>query len=112
MGLPQGTSYHLDGLCHEFHGGALAQLAILMPAAPFWEGEDDFDFVRHGAPHRCHRAATAFFVGSFSQCLCHTLNEAGFGGKNCFTSCHHFYLVGGADSMIFFPVAWRFDACR
>lgn len=46
---------------------ALAQLAILMPAAPFWEGEEGFNFVFGMAPRIAVASLTAFLVGSFSM---------------------------------------------
>ena len=59
------------GFAMNFMVVALAQLAILMPAAPFLgrRGWLQLRF-RHGAPHRCSQS-DRFLGRLFSQCLCH-----------------------------------------
>ena len=53
------------GFAMNFMVVALGQLAIMMPAAPFWEGEEGFNFVFGMAPRIAVASLTAFLVGSF-----------------------------------------------
>ena len=43
----------------------LSQLAVALPAAPFWEGEEGFNFVFGLAPRIAAASLTAFLAGSF-----------------------------------------------
>lgn len=86
---------------------ALAQLAILMPAAPFWEGEEGFNFVFGMAPRIAVASLTAFLVGSFLNAYVMSKMKLASGGKNFSLRAITSTLVGeSADSMIFFPVAF------
>ena len=67
-----------SGFASNFLVIAFAQLAVLLPAAPFWEGEEGFNFVFGMAPRIAVASLIAFLAGSF-------LN---------------------ADSLIFFPIAF------
>ena len=44
---------------------ALGKVAVALPAASFWEGEQAFDFVFGLAPRIAAASLTAFLVGSF-----------------------------------------------
>ena len=50
------------GFAMNFMVVALGQLAILMPAAPFWEGEEGFNFVFGMAPRIAVASLTAFLL--------------------------------------------------
>ena len=53
------------GFLMNFFVVALGQIAIAIPAAPFWKGEEAFDFVFGMAPRIAAASLTAFLVGSF-----------------------------------------------
>ena len=98
------------GFAMNFMVVALAQLAILMPAAPFWEGEEGFNFVFGMAPRIAVASLTAFLVGSFLNAYVMSKMKLASGGKNFSLRAITSTLVGeSADSMIFFPVntPWR-----
>ena len=54
-----------SGFAMNFLVVAFAQLAIMLPAAPFWEGEAGFNFVFGMAPRIVMASLCAFLVGSF-----------------------------------------------
>lgn len=82
-------------------------LAVLLPAAPFWEGEEGFNFVFGMAPRIVVASLCAFLVGSFLNAYIMSKMKLASRGK-------HFSLravvstLGGesADSLIFFPIAF------
>ena len=43
----------------------LGQIAVHLPAAPFWDGEDSFNFVFGLAPRIAIASLSAFLIGSF-----------------------------------------------
>ena len=95
------------GFAMNFMVVALAQLAILMPAAPFWEGEDGFNFVFGMAPRIAVASLTACLFGSFLNAYVMSKMKLASGGKNFSLRAITSTLVGeSADSMIFFPVAF------
>ena len=95
------------GFAMNFMVVALAQLAILMPAASFWEGEEGFNFVFGMAPRIAVASLTAFLVGSFLNAYVMSKMKLASGGKNFSLRAITSTLVGeSADSMIFFPVAF------
>lgn len=95
------------GFAMNFMVVALGQLAILMPAAPFWEGEEGFNFVFGMAPRIAVASLTAFLVGSFLNAYVMSKMKLASGGKNFSLRAITSTLVGeSADSMIFFPVAF------
>ena len=95
------------GFAMNFMVVALAQLAILMPAAPFWEGEEGFNFVFGMAPRIAVASLTAFLVGSFLNAYVMSKMKLASGGKNFSLRAITSTLVGeSADSMIFFPVSF------
>lgn len=107
MGLPQGTSYHLDGLCHEFHGGSFGAACHSDARSSVWEGEEGFNFVFGMAPRIAVASLTAFLVGSFLNAYVMSKMKLASGGKNFSLRAITSTLVGeSADSMIFFPVAF------
>ena len=53
------------GFLMNFMVVAMGQLAVALPAASFWEGEESFNFVFGMAPRIAVASLTAFLVGSF-----------------------------------------------
>ena len=96
-----------SGFAMNFFVVALGLIAVAIPAAPFWEGEEHFDFVFGMAPRIVAASLMAFLVGSF-------LNEYVMSKMKVASRGRHFSarailstLVGEtADSLIFFPVAF------
>ena len=83
-----------SGFASNFLVIAFAQLAVLLPAAPFWEGEEGFNFVFGMAPRIAVASLIAFLVGSF---------------LNAYVMLRAIVstLIGeSADSVIFFPIAF------
>ena len=95
------------GFAMNFMVVALGQLAIMMPAAPFWEGEEGFNFVFGMAPRIAVASLTAFLVGSFLNAYVMSKMKLASGGKNFSLRAITSTLVGeSADSLIFFPIAF------
>ena len=95
------------GFLMNFFVVALGGIAVALPAAPFWEGEEAFRFVFGLAPRIAVASLTAFLVGSFlnawvmSRMKLHD-KERRFAWRAILST-----LVGeGADSIIFFPMAF------
>lgn len=57
------------GFAMNFMVVASGQLAIMMPAAPFWEGEEGFNFVFGMAPRIAVASLTAFWLVLFSMLM-------------------------------------------
>ena len=76
-----------SGFAMNFFVVALGLIAVAIPAAPFWEGEEHFDFVFGMAPRIVAASLMAFLVGSFLNAYVMSKMKV-------------------ADSLIFFPVAF------
>ena len=95
------------GFIMSFMVVALGQLAVALPAAPFWEGEAAFDFVFGLAPRVAAASLTAFLVGSFLNAFVMSRMKIASHGKNFSARAVVSTLVGeSADSVIFFPLAF------
>ena len=96
-----------SGFAMNFFVVALGLIAVAIPAAPFWEGEEHFDFVFGMAPRIVIASLTAFLVGSFLNAYVMSKRKVASGGKN-FSVRAVLSTIGGAtaDSLIFFPVAF------
>ena len=85
----------------------LIQLAILLPAAPYWEGREAFDYIFGLTPRIVAGSLCAFLAGSF-------LNAYVMSRMKMLSSGKYFPLraivstVAGesADSLLFFPIAF------
>ena len=86
---------------------ALFQVAVALPAAPFWEGESAFRFVFGLAPRIAAASLLAFLVGSFLNAYIMSRMKIASGGRN-FSARAVLSTVFGesADSLIFFPIAF------
>ena len=82
-----------SGFASNFLVIAFAQLAVLLPAAPFWEGEEGFNFVFGMAPRIAVASLIAFLAGSFLNAYVMSKMKIASNGES-------------ADSMIFFPIAF------
>lgn len=95
------------GFLMNFMVVALGQIAVMIPAAPFWEGEESFNFVFGLAPRIAAASLVAFLVGSF-------LNAYVMSRMKLISKGRHFSLRAvvstlageSADSVIFFPIAF------
>ena len=86
---------------------ALGQIAVALPAAPFWKGEESFDFVFGLAPRIAAASLTAFLAGSFINAYVLSRMKLMSKGKN-FSLRAILSTVAGesADSLLFFPLAF------
>lgn len=95
------------GFLMNFMVVALGKVAVALPAAPFWEGEQAFDFVFGLAPRIAAASLTAFLVGSFINAFVMSKMKIASKGKNFSARAIVSTLAGeGADSIIFFPLAF------
>ena len=61
---------------------AIGQLAVFLPAAPFWKGEEHFDFVFGLAPRIACASFIAFIIGSFLNAWVMSRMKISDGGKH------------------------------
>ena len=96
-----------SGFAMNFLVIGFAQLAVMLPAAPFWEGEEGFNFVFGMAPRIAVASLTAFLVGSFLNAYVMSKMKVASNGKHFSLRAILSTLVGeSADSLIFFPIAF------
>ena len=85
----------------------VAQLAIILPAAPFWEGGAHFDFVFGMTPRIVTGSLCAFLAGSFTNAYIMSKMKVSSGGRNFSLRAIVSTLAGESiDSLIFFPIAF------
>lgn len=95
------------GFAMNFFVVAVAQIAVAIPAASFWEGEEGFNFVFGMAPRIVAASLTAFLVGSFLNAYVMSKMKMASKGKNFSARAIWSTVVGEtADSFIFFPLAF------
>lgn len=96
-----------SGFAMNFLVIAFAQIAVALPAAPFWEGEEGFNFVFGMAPRIAVASLTAFLIGSFLNAYVMSKMKVASQGKNFSLRAIVSTLAGeSADSLIFFPIAF------
>lgn len=96
-----------SGFAMNFFVVMLGLIAVALPAAPFWEGEEHFNFVFGMAPRIVVASLTAFLVGSFLNAYVMSRMKVASGGKHFSARAILSTIVGEtADSLIFFPVAF------
>ena len=96
-----------SGFLSNFLVIGLAQIAVMLPAAPFWEGEEGFNFVFGMAPRIAIASLLAFLVGSFLNAFVMSKMKIASSGKNFSLRAIVSTLIGeSADSLIFFPIAF------
>ena len=96
-----------SGFAMNFFVVALGLIAVAIPAAPFWEGEEHFDFVFGMAPRIVAASLMAFLVGSFLNAYVMSKMKIASQDRNFSARAILSTIVGEtADSLIFFPVAF------
>ena len=96
-----------SGFAMNFFVVALGLIAVAIPAAPFWEGEEHFDFVFGMAPRMVAASLMAFLVGSFLNAYVMSKMKVASRGRHFSARAILSTLAGEtADSLIFFPVAF------
>ena len=96
-----------SGVVMNFFVVALGQVAVALPAAPFWEGEESFNFVFGMAPRIVVASLSAFLVGSFLNAYVMSKMKIASKGKNFSARAIWSTVVGETgDSIIFFPIAF------
>lgn len=96
-----------SGFAMNFFVVTLGLIAVSIPAASFWEGEEHFDFVFGMAPRIVAASLMAFLVGSFLNAYVMSKMKIATQGRNFSARAILSTLVGEtADSLIFFPVAF------
>lgn len=96
-----------SGFAMNFLVVAFGQLAVSLPAAPFWNGEEGFNFVFGLAPRIAAASLVAFLAGSFLNAYVMSRMKVASNGKN-FSARAILSTVAGesTDSLIFFPIAF------
>ena len=96
-----------SGFAMNFFVVALGLIAVAIPAAPFWEGEEHFDFVFGMAPRIVAASLMAFLVGSFLNAYVMSKMKVASRGRHFSARAILSTLAGEtADSLTFFPVAF------
>lgn len=96
-----------SGFVMNFFVVTLGQVAVALPAAPFWEGEESFNFVFGMAPRIVVASLSAFLVGSFLNAYVMSKMKIASKGKNFSARAIWSTVVGETgDSIIFFPIAF------
>ena len=96
-----------SGFAMKFFVVGLGLIAVAIPAAPFWEGEEHFDFVFGMAPRIVAASLMAFLVGSFLNAYVMSKMKIASQGRNFSARAILSTIVGEtADSLIFFPIAF------
>jgi len=96
-----------SGFISNFLVIVFSQIAIRLPAAPYWEGEEGFNFVFGMAPRIAVASLIAFLVGSFLNAYIMSKMKIASKGKHFSLRAIVSTLIGeGADSLIFFPIAF------
>jgi uncharacterized integral membrane protein (TIGR00697 family) len=95
------------GFAMNFFVVMLGGIACALPSAPFWEGEEAFKFVFGLAPRIAAASLAAFLIGSFINALIMSKMKISSQGKHFSWRAIISTLGGeGADSLIFFPLAF------
>lgn len=95
------------GFAMNFLAVALIQLAILLPPASFWNGQEAFSLVFAATPRIAVACLIAFLAGSFLNAYVMSKMKVASKGKRFSLRAMVSTLVGeSADSLIFFPVAF------
>lgn len=83
------------------------QLAIVLPSAPFWEGQSAFEATFSSTPRILLASFIAFLAGSFLNAYVMSKMKISSGGKHFSLRAIASTVVGeSADSLLFFPIAF------
>ncbi len=95
------------GFLMNFMTVAMGQIAVALPAAPFWEGEEGFNFVFGMAPRIAVSSLLAFLTGAFINAYVMSRMKLASQGKHFPARAILSTIFGeSADSLIFFPLAF------
>ena len=95
------------GFAMNFFVVALGLISVQLPAAPFWEGEEHFNFVFGMAPRIVAGSLLAFLAGSFLHAYVMSRMKIQSQGRHFSLRAIASTLVGEtADSLVFFPIAF------
>lgn len=96
-----------SGFVMNFFAVGMGQLAVWLPAAPFWEGAESFNFVFGLAPRIVVASLAAFLIGSFLNAYVMSKMKILSKGKHFSLRAVVSTIVGEtADSIVFFPIAF------
>ena len=96
-----------SGFAMNFIVVGITQLAIILPAASFWEGGDSFDFVFGMTPRIVTASLCAFLAGSFLNAYIMSKMKISSAGRNFSLRAIVSTIAGeSADTIIFFPIAF------
>ena len=96
-----------SGFVMNFFVVSVGLIAVALPAAPFWDGAEHFNFVFGMAPRIVAASLIAFLVGSFLNAYVMSRMKVASGGRNFSARAIVSTVVGEtADSLIFFPIAF------
>lgn len=101
-----------SGFASNFFTVAVGLIAVAIPAAPFWEGEEHFNFVFGMAPRIAFASLMAYLVGSFLNAWVMSKMKIASKGAHFSWRAILSTVVGETgDSLIFFPIAfgWLID---
>lgn len=95
------------GFAMNFFTVIVGLIAVAIPAAPFWQGEEHFNFVFGMAPRIAAASLSAFLIGSFLNAYVMSRMKITSNGRNFSARAILSTLVGETgDSLIFFPIAF------
>ena len=96
-----------SGFVMNFFVVSLGLIAVALPAAPFWDGAEHFNFVFGMAPRIVAASLIAFLVGSFLNAYVMSRMKVASGGRN-FSARTIVSTVEGvtADPLSSFPIAF------
>lgn len=95
------------GFAMNFLAAALGQIAVFLPAAPFWDGAAHFNYMFGLAPRIAAASFLAFLAGSFLNAYVMSRMKVASKGRHFSLRAIVSTLVGeGVDSLIFFPFAF------
>ena len=95
------------GFASNFLMIAFSQLAIALPTAEFWEGEESFNFIFGLAPRIAVASLLAFLAGSFLNAYVMSRMKVAMAGRHFSVRAIASTVAGEVvDSMIFFPIAF------
>jgi uncharacterized integral membrane protein (TIGR00697 family) len=96
-----------SGFAMNFFVAVLGMIAVAIPAAPYWDGEEHFNFVFSMAPRIMAASLTAFLVGSFLNAYVMSRMKVANSGRHFSARAILSTVVGETfDSLIFFPIAF------
>lgn len=96
-----------SGFFSNFFTVGVGLIAVAVPAAPFWEGEEHFNFVFGLAPRLAFASLMAYLVGSFLNAWVMSRMKIASKGERFSLRAICSTIVGETgDSLIFFPIAF------